>query len=103
MTQPGSLKEGYIEPGKRIFAPGHRGCAGCGELLAARLVLEAAGPNTIIANNTGCLEVTTTPYPTSSWGVPWVHSLFENSSAVASGIDSSTKLNRNSEMDFLVE
>jgi pyruvate ferredoxin oxidoreductase beta subunit len=80
-------KEGFIEPGKRLFAPGHRGCAGCGELLAARLVLEAAGPNTIVANNTGCLEVTTTPYPTSSWGVPWVHSLFENAAAVASGIE----------------
>ena len=91
MTQPSSLKEGYIEPGKRIFAPGHRGCAGCGELLAARLVLEAAGPNTMIANNTGCLEVTTTPYPTSSWGVPWVHSLFENSAAVASGIEAALK------------
>ncbi len=87
MTQPGSLKEGFIEPGKRLFAPGHRGCAGCGELLAARLVLEAAGPNTIITNNTGCLEVTTTPFPTSSWGVPWVHSLFENAAAVASGIE----------------
>ncbi len=89
MTQ--TLKDGYIEPGKRLFAPGHRGCAGCGELLAARLVVEAAGPNTIIANNTGCLEVTTTPYPTSAWGVPWVHSLFENASAVASGIEAALK------------
>jgi len=91
MTQPKSLKEGYIEPGKRLFAPGHRGCAGCGELLAARLVLEVAGPNTIVTNNTGCLEVTTTPFPASSWGVPWVHSLFENAAAVASGIEAALK------------
>ena len=89
MTQ--TLKEGFIEPGKRLFAPGHRGCAGCGELLAARLVVEASGPNTIIANNTGCLEVTTTPFPTSAWGVPWVHSLFENAAAVASGIEAALK------------
>jgi pyruvate ferredoxin oxidoreductase beta subunit len=89
MTQ--SLKDGFIEPSKRLFAPGHRGCAGCAELLAARLVVEASGPNTIIANNTGCLEVTTTPYPTSSWGVPWVHSLFENAAAVASGIEAALK------------
>jgi pyruvate ferredoxin oxidoreductase beta subunit len=89
MTQ--SLKDGFVEPGKRLFAPGHRGCAGCGELLAARLVIEAAGPNTMVANNTGCLEVTTTPYPTSAWGVPWVHSLFENASAVASGIEAALK------------
>jgi pyruvate ferredoxin oxidoreductase beta subunit len=89
MTQ--SLKEGYIEPGKRLFAPGHRGCAGCAELLAARLVVEAAGPNTIILNNTGCLEVTTTPYPQSAWGVPWFHSLFENAAAVASGVEAALK------------
>ena len=90
-TKPKTLKEGYIPPGERLFSPGHRGCAGCGELLAARLVIEAAGPNTIVANSTGCLEVTTTPYPESSWGVPWVHSLFENSAAVASGVEAALK------------
>ena len=89
MTQ--TLKDGFVDPGKRLFAPGHRGCAGCGELLAARLVVETAGPNTIIANNTGCLEVTTTPFPASSWGIPWVHSLFENAAAVASGIEAALK------------
>lgn len=68
------------------LAPGHRACAGCGQLIAARTVVEALGPNTIIANATGCLEVTTTPYPESAWGMPWIHSLFENAPAIASGI-----------------
>jgi pyruvate ferredoxin oxidoreductase beta subunit len=72
---------------KQLFSPGHTACAGCGQSLAARLVLEASGPNTIIANNTGCLEVFSTKYPESAWGVPWIHSLFENASAVASGIE----------------
>ena len=71
---------------KFLFAPGHRGCAGCGQAIAARAVVETLGPNTIIANATGCLEVTTSPYPESAWGVPWIHSLFENPAAVASGI-----------------
>ncbi len=71
---------------KHLLAPGHRACAGCGQLIAARIVLETFGPDTIIANGTGCLEVTTSPYPESSWGVPWIHSLFENSAAIASGI-----------------
>ncbi|MFC1678186.1 thiamine pyrophosphate-dependent enzyme [Patescibacteria group bacterium] len=71
---------------KFLFAPGHRGCAGCGQAIAARAVIETLGPNTIIANATGCLEVTTSPYPESAWGVPWIHSLFENPAAVASGI-----------------
>jgi pyruvate ferredoxin oxidoreductase beta subunit len=71
---------------KTLLSPGHRACAGCGQLIAARAVLDALGPNTIIANATGCLEVTTSPYPESAWGVPWIHSLFENPAAIATGI-----------------
>lgn len=71
---------------KQLLASGHRACAGCGQMIAARTVAEALGPNTIIANATGCLEVTTTPYPESAWGMPWIHSLFENASAIASGV-----------------
>ena len=70
-----------------LFKSGHTACAGCGQAIAARLVVEAAGENTIIANNTGCLEVFSTKYPETAWGVPWIHSLFENSAAVASGIE----------------
>ncbi|MBN1912788.1 MAG: hypothetical protein JW788_00150, partial [Candidatus Omnitrophica bacterium] len=72
---------------KNLFKPGHTACAGCGQAMAAKLILEAAGSNTIVANNTGCLEVFTTRYPESAWSVPWIHSLFENSAAVASGIE----------------
>ncbi|MDD4953809.1 MAG: thiamine pyrophosphate-dependent enzyme [Candidatus Omnitrophica bacterium] len=71
----------------RLFKSGHTACAGCGQAIAARIVTEAAGPNTIIANSTGCLEVFTTAYPETAWGVPWIHSLFENSAAVASGVE----------------
>jgi pyruvate ferredoxin oxidoreductase beta subunit len=52
-----------------------------------RLVLDAAGKNTIVANNTGCLEVFSTKYPESAFEVPFVHSLFENCAAVASGVE----------------
>jgi len=75
----------------RLFFPGHTACAGCGQSLAARLVIEASGPNTIVANNTGCLEVFSTKYPETAWGVPFIHSLFENSPAVASGIEAALK------------
>ncbi|MFA4834074.1 MAG: thiamine pyrophosphate-dependent enzyme [Patescibacteria group bacterium] len=71
---------------KMLLSPGHRACAGCGQMIAARTVAESLGPDVIIANATGCLEVTTTPYPESAWGMPWIHSLFENAPAVASGI-----------------
>jgi pyruvate ferredoxin oxidoreductase beta subunit len=55
--------------------------------LAARTVVEAAGPDVIITNATGCLEVFTTRFPRSAWQVPWIHSLFENPASVASGIE----------------
>jgi len=55
---------------KQLFVPGHTACAGCGQSLAAKLVIEAAGPNTIVVNNTGCLEVFSTKYPETAWGVP---------------------------------
>ncbi|MHB8904312.1 MAG: thiamine pyrophosphate-dependent enzyme [Patescibacteria group bacterium] len=70
----------------KFLSPGHNACAGCGQLVAAQAVMRGLAPDTIIANATGCLEVTTTAYPQSSWGLPWIHSLFENASSVASGI-----------------
>jgi pyruvate ferredoxin oxidoreductase beta subunit len=74
-----------------LLEPGHTGCAGCGQAIAARLVLKAAGPRVIVANATGCLEVYTTTYPRSSWEVPWIHSLFENAASVASGMEVALK------------
>ncbi len=70
-----------------LLKPGHRGCAGCCDALAGKFVLDALGEDCIVVSPTGCLEVFTTPYPESAWGVPWVHSLFENAAAVASGVE----------------
>lgn len=75
-----------LKTGDVLIASGHRACAGCGLLVSAMAATRAMGPDVIIANATGCSEVTTSPYPESSWKVPWIHSLFENASAVASGI-----------------
>lgn len=72
---------------KSLLAPGHRACAGCAMPTTIRLVLDAAGPNTIVVSPTGCLEVVTTPFPESAWCVPWIHSLFENAASVASGVE----------------
>jgi pyruvate ferredoxin oxidoreductase beta subunit len=74
-----------------LFAPGHRGCAGCCDAMAAKFMLRAVGENCIVTSPTGCLEVFSTPYPESSWKVPWIHSLFENAAAVASGIDAALR------------
>lgn len=69
---------------------GHRACQGCGEALGARYVLDAvmrsAKKQMVAVNATGCLEVFSSPYPDSSWQIPWLHSLFGNAPAVASGV-----------------
>lgn len=74
------------------FASGHRGCVGCGEALAVRLAMKALGRDVIIANATGCIEIISSPLPVTSWQVPWIHTLFENTAAVASGIESGLKV-----------
>jgi pyruvate ferredoxin oxidoreductase beta subunit len=74
---------------------GHRACQGCGEALGARYALDSALRATdgdmIAANATGCLEVFSTPYPETSWQLPWIHSLFGNAPAVATGIAAALK------------
>jgi len=75
---------------------GHRACQGCGEALGARYAIDAAVAGShgqlIAANATGCLEVFSTPYPESSWQLPWIHSLFGNAAAVATGIAAAMKV-----------
>ena len=78
-------------PYAEYFVSGHRACAGCGEALIIRHVAKAAGPNTIAVMATGCMEVVSTPYPQTSWAIPWIHGAFENNSAIASGIDAALK------------
>src|SRR5213076_768426 len=74
---------------------GHRACQGCGEALGARYALDAAMRATqgrlIAANATGCLEVFSTPYPESSWQLPWLHSLFANAASVATGVSAALR------------
>jgi len=92
-----------VENNKGILNSGHRACAGCGQLIAAMAATRAMTKDVIIANATGCLEVTTTPYPESSWGVPWIHSLFENPAAVASGIKASLNKKKNKHTKVVVQ
>ena len=79
-----------------VLTSGHRACQGCGEALGARYALDtamrSANGQLIVANATGCLEVFSTPYPESSWRVSWMHSLFGNAAAVATGIAAAMKV-----------
>jgi pyruvate ferredoxin oxidoreductase beta subunit len=77
---------------KEYFAPGHRACQGCAEVLAVRLVAKALGRNVIVSNATGCMEIVSSPLPFTSWRVPWFHVAFENTAAVACGVEAGLKV-----------
>lgn len=74
------------------LAGGHRLCAGCGASIAVRQVLLGAGEDPVVVGcATGCLEVSTTIYPYTSWKTPFIHNAFENSSATISGVEAAFK------------
>jgi pyruvate ferredoxin oxidoreductase beta subunit len=76
------------------FTPGHRACIGCGEALAVRQSLKALDSNVVIVNATGCAEIFGGQFPNTAWEIPWMHTLFENTAAVASGVESAYKVLR---------
>jgi len=74
-----------------LFVSGHRACHGCGMAIAVRHILKATGQDVIVVTPTGCLETFSSPYGYSPWLVPWIHHLFENGPAVASGVAAALK------------
>ncbi|HAV11593.1 MAG TPA: pyruvate ferredoxin oxidoreductase [Candidatus Moranbacteria bacterium] len=74
------------------LASGHSTCAGCGIPAIVRTVLGATDEPVIVANATGCLEVTTTIYPYTAWKVPYIHNAFENAAATISGVEAAQKI-----------
>jgi len=69
------------------LVPGHTSCAGCGIPAIVRAVLGESKDPVVVANATGCAEVTTTIYPYTAWNVPYIHNAFENAAATISGVE----------------
>lgn len=67
---------------------GHRLCAGCAEPIVAKQVLLATDKPVVVANATGCFEVSTSGFPQSAWEVPWIHTAFATTAATISGVES---------------
>jgi pyruvate ferredoxin oxidoreductase beta subunit len=86
---------------------GHRACQGCGEALGARYAVDAAmlacDGKLVATNATGCLEVFTTPYPETAWQLPWIHSLFGNTPAVATGMAAALKAKGQTDIRVLAQ
>lgn len=48
----------------------------------------------VVANATGCLEVSTSIYPYTSWRTPWIHTAFENAASTISGVEAAYQVFR---------
>jgi pyruvate ferredoxin oxidoreductase beta subunit len=78
--------------GVQPLGGGHALCQGCGAPAIVRTVLSSIETPVIVVNATGCLEVATSRYPITAWNVPWMHTAFENTAAVASGVEAAFKV-----------
>lgn len=87
---------------KELFVSGHRACQGCGLAISVRHILAATGEDVIVVTPTGCLETFSSPYGYSPWRVPWIHHLFENGPAIASGVAAALKAQRRESTRVLV-
>ena len=87
-----NVKEVVGQKPSRLTA-GHRMCAGCGAPPIARMILRAVKPedHVVVANATGCMEVSTFIYPYSAWTDSFVHTAFENAASTLSGVEAAYK------------
>ncbi len=85
-----NLKE--LSKQEERLASGHRMCPGCAAPIIARMVMHATEKDIVVANATGCLEVSTTIYPYTAWKVPWIHNAFENAAATLSGVETAYRV-----------
>ena len=56
-----------------------------------QIMLGAGEDPMVVGCATGCLEVSTTIYPYTSWKTPFIHNAFENSAATVSGVEAAFK------------
>lgn len=74
------------------FSGGHRMCAGCPTGIFTKMLTRVSDKYEIVAGNaTGCLEVASSIFPYTSWRIPWIHTAFENASAMMSGVEACYK------------
>ena len=87
-----NMKEIVAEKPSR-FTSGHRMCAGCGAPPVTRMILRALKPedHAVIANATGCMEVSSFIYPYTAWTESYIHTAFECAAATCSGVEAAYK------------
>lgn len=70
---------------------GHRLCAGCAESIITKQILMGTSDDVAVSLSTGCIEVSTTIFPYTSWNVPYIHTAFGNGAATCAGLETAYK------------
>jgi pyruvate ferredoxin oxidoreductase beta subunit len=81
----------------RGLGAGHSACAGCPAPIVVEAAIYAArglGCEPVVTFSTGCMGVVSSIYPHNAWRIPFLHSGFANSAAVASGIETAVRARR---------
>jgi len=84
---PKSLSIKELSKKEELFTSGHRLCSGCGAPIVVKMVVMAIDYPVVVANATGCLEVSSCISEFTAWKIPWMHSAFENAAASISGVE----------------
>ena len=92
------LKE--LTKNKELIEGGHRLCQGCGASVIVHQALQVVENPVVVSIATGCLEVSTSIYPYTSWHCSFIHNAFENAAATLSGVEAAYRsLKRRGKMD----
>lgn len=82
------------------LASGHRLCAGCAESIIAKQILMGTSDEVAVSLSTGCIEVSTTVFPYTSWNTSYIHTAFGNGAATCAGLETAYKaLKRKGKID----
>ncbi|OQA61147.1 MAG: Pyruvate synthase subunit PorB [bacterium ADurb.Bin270] len=93
LFKQGESKQSYEQ--SEMMTSGHLACPGCGAAIAMRLALKSLGPDTIVVIPACCWAVIPGPFPYSNMKVPLMHTAFETTGAVLSGIRAALDINEN--------
>jgi len=82
-----------VDQGSQL-AGGHRMCAGLRRADRGASGTHGHQRPVVVSAATGCLEVSTTIYPYTSWKGSYIHTAFENAAATLSGVETAFRASR---------
>ena len=89
INEPYNVGQGRIQqkyPMSETMKSGHYACPGCGGALAMRQALKVLGEDLVVVIPACCWAVIPGPFPYTNLSIPLMHTAFETTGAVLSGV-----------------